>query len=74
MGRRSVNATEALELVKQHRDALETRAINAELHLKRAILHGAEVDEEAVGALVEALESAGARVADLTPALVERTP
>ena len=58
-----MNAKDALELVRAHREMLEEQVLNAELRLKRAVASGDEVPDEAVGALTEMLGAAASRVA-----------
>ncbi len=60
-----MNAKDALELVRAHREMLEEQVLNAELRLKRAVASGDEVPDEAVGALTEMLGAAASRVAEV---------
>ena len=61
-----MNARDALEIVREHRETLVAQVLNAELRLKRALARGADVPDDAVTALTLELVTTAARVEEMT--------
>lgn len=61
-----MNARDALEIVREHRETLVAQVLNAELRIKRALARGDEVPDDAVTALTLELVTTAARVEDLS--------
>ena len=56
----TIEAADALRVLRNAREAFTCHALNAELRVKRAALHGRTIDGGALAALVAVLGEAGA--------------